>query len=157
MGVLFPTIKLLRPLQETAVRLAEKLTEPGLFILEAPMGEGKTEAAMYLADRWAVALGQRGCYFALPTMATSNQMFGRVKEFLKGRYSDQLVNFQLLHGHASLSAEFQAMIFAPSEIDSEEKPKNNRPPAEVVAAEWFTYKKRGLLAPFGVGTVDQAL
>ena len=25
------------------------------------------------------------------------------------------------------------------------------------AGEWFTYRKRGLLAPFGVGTVDQAL
>ena len=61
MGDLFPAIKVLRPLQETTVRLAEKLTEPGLVILEAPMGEGKTEAAMYLADRWSVALGQRGC------------------------------------------------------------------------------------------------
>jgi CRISPR-associated endonuclease/helicase Cas3 len=26
-----------------------------------------------------------------------------------------------------------------------------------MAAEWFTYRKRGLLAPFGVGTIDQAL
>src|SRR5207248_9773559 len=30
-------------------------------------------------------------------------------------------------------------------------------PAGVVAAEWFTHRKRGLLAPFGVGTVDQVL
>src|SRR5207248_10947550 len=30
-------------------------------------------------------------------------------------------------------------------------------PAGVVAAGWFTGRKRGLLAPFGVGTVDQAL
>ena len=27
----------------------------------------------------------------------------------------------------------------------------------VVAAEWFTSRKRGLLAPFGAGTIDQAL
>ena len=27
----------------------------------------------------------------------------------------------------------------------------------VLAAEWFTHRKRGLLAPFGVGTVDQIL
>jgi CRISPR-associated endonuclease/helicase Cas3 len=162
---LFPAIKKygLRPLQETTVRLAEKLTEPGLVILEAPMGEGKTEAAMYLADRWAVSLGQRGCYFALPTMATSNQMFSRVKEFLQDRYPDDLVNFQLLHGHAALSAEFQllqkkgARLFAPTDIDAEEQQGSGRPPAEVAASEWFTYRKRGLLAPFGVGTVDQAL
>lgn len=163
MGELFPTIKVLRPLQKATVQLAEKLAEPGLVILEAPMGEGKTEAAMYLADRWSVALGQRGCYFALPTMATSNQMFSRVKEFLQDRYPDELVNFQLLHGHAALSAEFQllrqkgARLFAPTEVDAEEKLMPGRPVPEVMAAEWFTYRKRGLLAPFGVGTVDQAL
>lgn len=163
MGELFPAVKVLRPLQQATARLAENLSEPGLVILEAPMGEGKTEAAMYLADRWSVALGQRGCYFALPTMATSNQMFGRVKEFLRDRYPDELVNFQLLHGHASLSAEFKILrdiadgIFAPSETDAGEKQVSGQPPAEVVAAEWFTYRKRGLLAPFGVGTVDQAL
>ena len=165
MGDLFPAIKKygLRPLQETTVHLAEKLTQPGLVILEAPMGEGKTEAAMYLADRWAVALGQRGCYFALPTMATSNQMFTRVKGFLEDRYPGLPVNFQLLHGHAALSTEFQllqkkgARLFTPTEIDAGEKPVPGQPTAEVAAAEWFTYKKRGLLAPFGVGTVDQAL
>ena len=27
----------------------------------------------------------------------------------------------------------------------------------VAASEWFTYRKRGLLAPYGVGTIDQAL
>ncbi len=74
------------------------------------MGEGKTEAAMYLADRFAARLGQRGCYFALPTQATSNQMFTRVREFLKGRYPDKIVNLQLLHGHAALNAEFQDLL-----------------------------------------------
>ena len=111
MGDLFPVVRVhgLRPLLQAATRLAKNLPEPGLVILEAPMGEGKTEAAMYLADRWSVALGQRGCYFALPTMATSNQMFGRVKEFLKHRYPEDIVNLQLLHGHASMSAEFQLL------------------------------------------------
>jgi hypothetical protein len=60
MRELFPTIKVLRPLLQTAAGIAEHLTEPGLVILEAPMGEGKTEAAVHLADRWAVAPGQRG-------------------------------------------------------------------------------------------------
>ena len=118
---------------------------------------------MYLADRWAVALGQRGCYFALPTMATSNQMFSRVKEFLEHRYPGDLVNLQLLHGHASLSAEFQALrqradcLFAPAHMEEGEGDPTSPLPGEVLAAEWFTHRKRGLLAPFGVGTVDQVL
>jgi CRISPR-associated endonuclease/helicase Cas3 len=161
---LFPVVKTygLRPLQQAVKSWSQNQAEPGLVILEAPMGEGKTEAAMFLADRWAVALGQKGCYFALPTMATSNQMFHRVKEFLGRRYPENLVNLQLLHGHASLTAEFQALrqkadqLFCPKYIETEGK-THGRPPAEVVAAEWFTRRKRGLLAPFGVGTVDQIL
>jgi CRISPR-associated endonuclease/helicase Cas3 len=79
MEELFPFIrsKGIRPLQQATAQMAENLPNAGLVIVEAPMGEGKTEAAMYLADHWAVALGQKGCYFALPTMATSNQMFSK--------------------------------------------------------------------------------
>jgi len=166
MGDLFPAVKAhgMRPLQASTCCLAKDLSGGGLVIIEAPMGEGKTEAAMYLADHWAVTLAQRGCYFALPTMATSNQMFSRVQDFLKDRYrDDSLVNLQLLHGHASLSAQFKALremadkLFTPSDIEAEGQREFSILPAEVIAAEWFTYRKRGLLAPFGVGTVDQAL
>lgn len=158
---LFPDIAEPRPVQKEAAALAERLVGPGLVVVEVPMGEGKTEAAMYLADRWGVALGQRGCYFALPTQATSDQMFGRVRRFLAGRYPDDLVNVQLLHGHAALSAEFAELrehgdkLFALQQVY--DMPSSDGSPAAVVAAEWFTGRKRGLLAPFGVGTVDQAL
>lgn len=122
------------------------------------MGEGKTEAAMYLADYWSGNLGQQGHYFALPTQATSDQMFARVRQFLTRRYGSGLVNLQLLHGHASLSAEFEALrqrgdqVLLPCIGVTEEAKREG-----VIAAEWFTHRKRGLLAPFGVGTIDQAL
>jgi hypothetical protein len=64
------------------------LSEPAAILIEAPMGEGKTEAALLLADRLAAAAGQRGFYFGLPTQATSNQLFTRVCEFLDQRYRD---------------------------------------------------------------------
>jgi CRISPR-associated endonuclease/helicase Cas3 len=139
------------------------MKRPGLVIIEAPMGEGKTEAAVYLADCWAARLGQRGCYFALPTQATSNQMFSRVREFLACRYPESQINLMLLHGHASLSAEFGALkenykrLVAFEGIGTDEKNTSTESSGNVLAAEWFTHRKRGLLAPFGVGTIDQIL
>jgi CRISPR-associated endonuclease/helicase Cas3 len=148
-----------RPLQDAIIDLADTLKEPGIVIIEAPMGEGKTEAALYLADSWGIAPGPRGFYVALPTQATSNQMFGRVKKYLANRYPQELVNYQLLHGHSALSAEFRTLkergafvlegIYADGECAAHAM--------SVMAAEWFTHRKRGLLAPFGVGTIDQAL
>jgi len=160
---LFSFIDLIRPLQNEAIGLAVSLeNSPGLVVIEAPTGEGKTEAAMYLADCWMTALGQKGLYFALPTQATSNQMFSRVTHFVQNRYPSQTVNLQLLHGHASLSAEFEVLkrsfanVFEPKGIGENEKAYDGVS-ASVVAADWFTYRKRGLLAPFGVGTIDQVL
>lgn len=148
-----------RPLQAKVIELAAKLREKkGLVIIEAPMGEGKTEAALYLADCWLVSQGQKGCYFALPTQATSDQMFGRFKQFLEKRYQHDNVALMLLHGHASLNSEFSQLVRrfrANIEVDS--LPSYDRTSGTVAASEWFTYRKRGLLAPFGIGTIDQAL
>jgi CRISPR-associated endonuclease/helicase Cas3 len=164
---LFPHLRgKLRGLQSAAVDLAETFATPGIVIVEAPMGEGKTEAAIFLADHWNALLNQRGCYFALPTQATSNQMFGRVHDYLAERYADSRVLLQLLHGHAALSAEFEALLkegVKPNRslqldgVHGEDVNQSDCCAASVAAAEWFTYRKRGLLAPFGVGTVDQAL
>jgi len=142
-------VKQLRPLQEASVTLAEKLDQPALVIIEAPTGVGKTEAALYLADHWAERLQQRGMYVAMPTMATSNQMFKRVRQVLERRYPSELVNYQLLHGNALLMDDEQV----PRLVKVDKGDERNI----VAALEWFTKRKRGLLAPFGVGTVDQTL
>ncbi|MGH2532270.1 MAG: CRISPR-associated helicase Cas3' [Thermomicrobiales bacterium] len=158
-GELFPWIDEPRPVQTRVETLAMELSGPSLVILEVPMGEGKTEAAMYLADEGNAVHGLRGHYFALPTQATSDQVFGRVRDFLSQRYPREVVNVQLLHGHAALSAEFDilraesARLLEPTEVYGED----GNAFSGVVAGEWFTHRKRGLLAPFGVGTIDQAL
>lgn len=165
---LFDFITDKRDLQQKAIEIAESVSSPGVFIIEAPMGEGKTEAAMYLADALNARLGTRGIYFALPTMATSDQMFGRVADFLKGRFNDsgEFVNLMLQHGHASLSDEFadnvknfrQVQENIKNLYSDENDDRVWRPDiSNVAAAEWFTYRKRGVLAPFGVGTIDQIL
>lgn len=150
-----------RGVQQSAIEISKELKNPGIVVVEAPMGEGKTEAAMFLADHFNVTLKQRGIYFALPTMATSDQMFGRVKEFLQTRFEGTNANIQLqlAHGHASLSAEFETMKREFRDIQGiyEECGGGGECVPQVVAAEWFTYRKRSMLAPFGVGTIDQAL
>lgn len=155
------------PTQQAAIDRAPAIRAPGLTIIESPMGEGKTEAALYLIEHAARVLGATGCYVALPTQATSNQMFARVVAYLRGRFtaSADAVNVQLLHGHADLSALF-ALLRKEADTSAATGDANpttdaerdaEAPNASVVAAEWFTYRKRGLLAPFGVGTVDQGL
>lgn len=67
------------PLQTWAesIQLAEG---PQLFVLEELTGGGKTEAAITLAAR-LMAIGQGcGVYIALPTMATADAMFDRLRE-----------------------------------------------------------------------------
>lgn len=155
-------------LQEQVLAIAPHLDGPSLVLLEYPMGGGKTEAALYLADYLAATAGQKGVYFALPTMATSNQMFGRVNRYLANRFPGATVNAQLMHGHASLNAEFELLRRADEQ--RAERPKRKRKyrrvhladvgeskEARLIASEWFTFKKRGLLAPYGIGTIDQAL
>lgn len=148
-----------RPVQMRIADLPGIDQAPGIVIVELPMGEGKTEAAIYLTDRWGVKLGQRGLYIAMPTMATANQMFSRAHEYLTHRYPESQINVQLLHSHAALATDLEALEpgeppVVPTNIELNFD-QDEREPA-VAAGEWFTRRKRGLLAPFGVGTVDQS-
>ena len=99
-AAMFPATPQPRPVQAAVIAAAETAAPPALLILEAPTGIGKTEAALYLADTWLQA-GGGGLYVAMPTMATSNQMFDRTRRFLAGRYPDDLVNLHLLHSQAA--------------------------------------------------------
>jgi CRISPR-associated endonuclease/helicase Cas3 len=136
------------PMQEAVIALARDLKEPSLVIIEAPTGSGKTESALYLAGCWAYVGQQRGMYVAMPTMATSNQMFSRVREFLRRRYPDALVNLQLIHSQARWRDDMQDLVL---------KTFDDQEGDTLAAMAWFLPHKRSLLASFGVGTVDQAL
>ncbi|MCC6863117.1 MAG: CRISPR-associated helicase Cas3' [Bryobacterales bacterium] len=146
-----------RPLQRAAGETGPKIHHPALVVLEAPMGEGKTEAALLLGEHLSSQGDLRGFYFALPTQATSNQMFGRLSAFLEETSPDPRVQLQLLHGHAALSAEFQELRKRSLQPFESSGVCGDAGDAEVIASEWFTFRKRGLLAPYGVGTIDQIL
>ena len=118
----------------------ESINGPGVYILEAPMGIGKTEAALYAAYKMLEKGLANGIYFGLPTQLTSNKIFDRVLSFLEkitGEDSES-VKLKLLHG----SAWLEEKVFGE---DGE------------AGKSWFDSGKRGILAPFAVGTVDQAL
>jgi CRISPR-associated endonuclease/helicase Cas3 len=148
-GELFGKEFMPRPLQETAIDLSQHLQPPCLVLVEASMGEGKTEAALYLADWLQHQSGAGGFYIGLPTQATSNAMWKRVRSFLGQRYSDKFVNLTLSHSAAALKPEYQETICRLDQVYDDE--------GRVAAGEWHTARKRTMLSPYGVGTIDQAL
>lgn len=137
-----------RPLQEAVAEALAELKGPAILLLEAPMGEGKTEAAFFAHLELQRRFGHRGLYIALPTKATGNAMFNRTLKFLGDQGLDRSLDLQLVHGGALLSDTFQSLKV--SGIWDEKE-------GQVRAGEWFTNKKRALLSEYGVGTVDQAL
>ena len=140
-----------RPLQETVIELTRKLEEPILLLVEAPMGEGKTEASFYGHVALQQQLGHRGAYVGLPSQATGNAMFERLRDFLAGQGREEPPDLQLLHGAAILSQSYRELQnFKPNTPDDPQH-------TAVVARSYFTHLKRGMLSEYGAGTVDQAL
>lgn len=56
-----------RPLQQAVVDSLTDLKRPSILLVEAPMGEGKTEAAFFAHLELQRRFGHRGLYVALPT------------------------------------------------------------------------------------------
>lgn len=143
---LFPERRLPRPLQREIDQIpVEVLSEPCLAVIEAPTGEGKTEASLALAHRLAQANGTDEFYYALPTMATSNQMFSRIQQYLQANLGLS-TKARLIHSQAFLMED----DFSIHPLGDNSGSNNEASP------EWFAPKKRALLAQFGVGTIDQA-
>jgi CRISPR-associated endonuclease/helicase Cas3 len=132
------------------LKAVQTITAPGLYIIEAPMGMGKTEAALWCVYKLMREGKASGFYFALPTQATSNRIHLRVNEFLD-RITVDNSHSRLIHSGSWLLDSIQVPTIRESNFNPEEKEEARR------ATDWFASKKRGLLAPFGVGTIDQAL
>ncbi|MDR0593317.1 MAG: hypothetical protein LBG60_08725 [Bifidobacteriaceae bacterium] len=66
--------RIARPAQKAVERAVTDTPGPGLVIVEAPMGEGKTEAAVVAAEIMAHRWGLDGLFVGMPTPATSDPM-----------------------------------------------------------------------------------
>jgi len=153
---LFADLSPMRPLQIAIDDIPEKILQsPSLTIIEAPTGEGKTEAALALAHRIAQTNGSDELYYALPSMATSNQMYGRLQTHLEKRLGLN-IDVKLVHGQAFLVDENSRIETPTDSIEPLENGEAQNDSDAKVAISWFNSRKRALMAPFGVGTVDQA-
>lgn len=148
----------LRPLQAKA-REIQFGNQAGaeMIILEAPMGMGKTEIALYLTSRAMTAQTADGLYFALPTQASSNSMMKRVFSFSeKIKQEQSSISVMLAHSGRTYDKKFAKLIVRASDRGNREYNKENTP-SEVIAPDWLLSSKRVLLAAVGVGTIDQAM
>jgi CRISPR-associated endonuclease/helicase Cas3 len=141
-----PDAAKLNAMQSDLHALAMKANTPSLFIVEAPMGGGKTEASLIAAESIARNTGAGGLVFALPTQATADGIFPRVKNWITKSTNDR-ESFELLHGSAFLNEDFNQLKNTLTWDDG----------FGIEVNRWFDGSKRGLLANFVVSTIDQIL
>lgn len=119
---------------------------PGIFILEASMGGGKTEAALAAAEIFAHKYGNGGIYFGLPTQATANGLFSRIEKWGEYQAQEGPLSIRLAHRDAALNADWRNM------------PHENMTHQEgLLSHSWMDSAKKSLLSDFVVGTIDQLL
>ncbi|WP_208881868.1 type I-E CRISPR-associated protein Cse1/CasA [Streptomyces armeniacus] len=164
-----------RPVQSEAVRMARSMPGAGLLVIEAPMGEGKTEAALAAAEILAARTGAGGLLVALPTRATSDAMFSRLLNWLNHLppSDSEARSVVLAHAKAALNDVWAGLLrqgqraIAAVETDRDGHLDGQLPmgdvrsprmrPAELHAHQWLRGRKKQLLASFAVGTIDQVL
>ncbi len=132
--------------------LYETAKQPGLFIVEAPTGCGKTEAALWSVWNLLRNKTHSGVYFALPTRTTSDKIYERFSPFLARAFESEDVGSRLLHSLAwTRSLDERGRVKKDNGEQDEES-------SDVFWGHaWFRPSKRALLQSYGVGTVDQAL
>ncbi len=137
-------------IQRAVIEAAERCGSPGLFILEAPMGIGKTEAALAAAEILAEKCEKTGVFFGLPTQATANGIFGRVVSWAEKQPSEAFHSISLAHGSAEFNSDFVKLRARSTQIDFDGD-------GGLVTHAFFSGSKQSLLADFVVGTVDRLL
>lgn len=148
-----------RPMQEKVFEVAQNLEGSSLICIEAPMGNGKTEAALLAAEILAEKTGRNGVFFGAPTMATSDSLFSRTKKWAENSKSET-ASMYLGHSKNSLNSDFGSMPRRSQMRVAPEGTPDNQNCAhhtEVIAHQWLWGRKKGILSDIVVGTVDQVL
>ena len=145
------------PLQAWAESVA-MTPQPQLFILEDITGSGKTEAALTLAQRLMSEANASGFYFGLPTMATSTAMFDRVGQHYRTMFKadGRVPSLVLAHSAREMDEGFRDAVGTSEKADRAYDTQDDS--ASIFCNRWLAdSRKKALLAPVGVGTIDQVL
>jgi len=161
---LFPFIDTPTPLQNFAQTISIQ-RGGNLFILEDVTGSGKTEAANILVHRLMSAGNAKGVYLALPTMATANGMYQRMRDCYQSFYQADGASkpsLVLAHGASQLSKLFIDSVGVAVQAKDKSYGKGKLVSQEQTASSYCNAwladsRKKSLLANVGVGTIDQAL
>jgi len=138
-----------RAVQLAASVIASRVYQPGILILEAATGIGKTETALAVTEAFGSKARRTGMFFALPTQATSDGIFPRVRNWVDAQ-GDGRHAMTLAHGKAQFNEEYRAMFEGGRGIYDEDA-------YGAYVHSWFEGQKKALLADFVVGTIDQLL
>lgn len=152
-----------RPAQRSVMNLLPA-AGPAMVIVEADTGSGKTEAAWWAAHHLTLTNQYHGMYMALPSRAATEQSAERSVRFVSASLGGdgQRANLAIVHGTAAASAVAEELLQAAtkavpqgpaSNVDTINLNDDGCPGA--VLDDWFLASKRGLISPFGIGTVDQ--
>ena len=134
---LFPNIKSPRGLQLCAdVDNLPVLPKQFLAFVEASTGSGKTELALMLASRMQYEHKYSGFYHALPTIATSVRIF-----------EDRFLPF--IRHHAKENKKVQSILINGQSDEINKLISKN--------LDFYINRKKSMLVPYGVGTVDQLM
>ncbi|MTV26253.1 CRISPR-associated helicase Cas3' [Nitriliruptoraceae bacterium ZYF776] len=173
-----------RPVQELVVDCATNLAGPGMLVVEAPVGEGKTEAAFAAAEILAARTGADGVFVGMPTQATADPMLDRLLDWLAS--FDETLDVALLHGKRAHNPVWQRLREARDAGEGRSRPIEagtdefgepdiygttaitgiaeddaatdvSADDQQRAAAAYLEGPKLGLLAPFVIGTIDQLL
>ena len=137
-----------RVVQHLMSEVIGKINDPGMIIIEAPMGIGKTEIALMAAEQLSFTKDITGLFMGLPTQATSNAMFSRVDKWVDSLAKEEnaVLPIKLMHGKAQFNEENRELPHAEN-IDDQ---------GSVAVNSWFSGKK-SMLTDFSIGTIDHLL
>ena len=141
-----------RNFQKDIFDTIKNIDNPGIVIIEAPTGCGKTEAALVTAEQLAAKTGRGGLFFGLPTQATSNGIIPRIIDWLSSVSEDYgSTSLRLAHGKAALNPIMQQLAMSTHIAEDQGSTET------ILVNEWFSGRKKTSLDDIVVGTVDNFL